>query len=282
VSSPRANQGDRPKLAARGVSKYFWTKDEADPLPALVDVSLDIAAGEFACIVGPSGCGKTTFLNMVAGLLPVDRGTIRIDDRPVAGPGRDRAVVFQQPRLLPWRSTRDNVRYGMQLHRRFDRAEQRARAQAFIDLVGLKGFESRYPAELSGGMQQRVNLARALATDPEILLMDEPFAALDAQTRELMQAELMRIWSGHQKTVLFVTHQIDEAVFLGDRVLVFGTRPGRLKAAFDVPFARPRRLALKRSAEFLALMDQIWTLIEEEAINAGLLGTVTAGELAGA
>jgi len=258
------------KLAAAGVTKHFWTDGAADPVVALSDVSLEVADGEFVCIVGPSGCGKTTFLNIVAGLLPFDSGHIEIGGHKVDGPGRDRALVFQQSSLLPWRNTLDNVLYGMQLHRRFAPAEMQERARRYIDLVGLRGFERHYPAELSGGMQQRVNLARALATDPEILLMDEPFAALDAQTREFMQAELLRIWQKAGKTVIFVTHQIDEAAYLADRVVVFGTRPGRLKAEFDVPFARPRRLELKRAPEFLVLIDGIWRLIEEEAARAGL------------
>jgi NitT/TauT family transport system ATP-binding protein len=261
----------RVKLAASGVDKHFWMKDEPDPILALGNVSLTVDDGEFVCIVGPSGCGKTTFLNIVAGLIPYDGGRIEIGGKQVIGPGRDRAMVFQQACLLPWRSTLDNVMYGMQLHRRFKPDEMKARAQLFVDLVGLRGFERRNPAELSGGMQQRVNLARALATDPEILLMDEPFAALDAQTREFMQAELLRIWRESRKTVMFVTHQIDEAIFLADRVIVFGTRPGHVRAEFAVPFARPRKLTLKRTPEFLALFDKIWTLIEEEAMRAGLV-----------
>ena len=265
-----ASSGD-PKLLAQDVSKVFWIEDEDTPVHALDRVSLNIRDGEFVCIVGPSGCGKTTFLNIVAGLLPQDGGRIEIAGNLARGPGRDRAVVFQQARLLPWRTTFDNVMYGMQLHRRFDEKEMRERAQYYIDLVGLRGFERRHPAELSGGMQQRVNLARALATDPEILLMDEPFAALDAQTREFMQAELLRIWRDTKKTVLFVTHQIDEAVFLSDRVVVFGTRPGRFKADFEVDFPRPRSLSLKRDPRFLATMDDIWRLIEEEAKRAGLM-----------
>ncbi len=259
------------KLIATGVSKYFWMKGEPDPLPALSNVSLSIADGEFVCIVGPSGCGKTTFLNVVTGLLSPDAGRIEIAGKSIDGPGRDRATVFQQSRLLPWRTTIANVMYGMELHRKFPRSEMQDRAHHFINLVGLSGFERRYPTELSGGMQQRVNLARALATDPEILLMDEPFAALDSQTREFMQAELLRIWSHANKTVLFVTHQIDEAAFLADRVLVFGTRPGRLKQEFSVPFQRPRTLGLKRQPEFLALIDGIWSLIEEEGARAGLV-----------
>ena len=228
-------------------------------------MSLSIREGEFVCIVGPSGCGKTTLLNVLTGLLTYELGTVRIDGEVVNGPGISRATVFQQASLLPWRTVTGNVRYGMEMQRRLGEAEMRKRAERLIELTGLAGFEKRYPSELSGGMQQRVNLARALATDPQVLLMDEPFAALDAQTRELMQAELLNIWSTAGKTVVFVTHQIDEAAYLADRVVVMGTRPGRVKAVLDVPFARPRSLSVKRSVEFLRLTDDIWTLVEEEA-----------------
>jgi ABC-type nitrate/sulfonate/bicarbonate transport system ATPase subunit len=274
-----AADGRAIRLAASGVTKHFWIDAQPEPVVALSDVSLKVADGEFVCIVGPSGCGKTTFLNIVAGLIPYTAGSISIGGHAVDGPGRDRAVVFQQSSLLPWRTTLDNVLYGMQLHRRFAADEMQDRARRYIDLVGLGGFEKHYPTELSGGMQQRVNLARALATDPEILLMDEPFAALDAQTREFMQAELLRIWQKAGKTVIFVTHQIDEAAFLADRVVVFGTRPGRLKAEFAVPFARPRTLGIKRAPEFLVLLDQIWQIIEEEASRAGLLRTASEDEV---
>ena len=259
------------KFVAMAVSKYFWMKGEEAPVAALSDVTLSVADREFVCIVGPSGCGKTTFLNIATGLLKPDAGKIEISGRAIDGPGRDRATVFQQSRLLPWRTTLANIMYGMELHRGIAHSEMRERAQHFVDMVGLKGFERRYPAELSGGMQQRVNLARALATGPEILLMDEPFAALDAQTREFMQTELLQIWAKAGTTVLFVTHQIDEAVFLADRVLVFGTRPGRLKQEFIIPFERPRTLALKRRPEFLEVIDDIWSLIEEEGARAGLV-----------
>jgi NitT/TauT family transport system ATP-binding protein len=277
-AAPAARSSRPVRMTARSVGKVFWVEGEPDPTIALQDVSLSIGDGEFVCIVGPSGCGKTTFLNMVAGLLPIDQGTIDIGGKRVDGPGRDRAVVFQQARLLPWRTTFDNVKYGMQLHRRFTPEQMNERTQALIDLVGLRGFERRHPAQLSGGMQQRVNLARALATDPEILLMDEPFAALDAQTREFMQAELLRIWQEAGKTVMFITHQIDEAIYLADRVLVFGTRPGRLRAEFKIPFERPRPLSIKRHPDFLALTDQIWALIEEEASRAGLMHSATGAQ----
>src|SRR5262245_59246750 len=207
-----------PKLEIQGLTKRYYVERDARQVLALSDVSLSVSEGEFVAIVGPSGCGKTTLLNIIAGLLPHELGTIAIDGRPIDRPGLDRAVVFQHASLLPWRTIAGNVRYGMELQRRFDRETVADRTKAFIGLVGLDGFERHYPSELSGGMQQRVNLARALASDPAVLLMDEPFAALDAQTRELMQSELLKIWADAQKAVVFITHQINEAVYLAHRV----------------------------------------------------------------
>jgi NitT/TauT family transport system ATP-binding protein len=244
--------------------RYYVERDEREVL-ALSDVSLSVADGEFMAIVGPSGCGKTTLLNIVAGLLPYDTGTVDIDGSRITGPGVDRAVVFQHASLLPWRTVSGNVRYGMEMQKRFDRAAMAERVERFIRLVGLSGFERHYPSELSGGMQQRVNLARATAADPMVLLMDEPFAALDAQTRELMQAELLKIWSDAHKTVLFITHQINEAVYLADRVAVMSPRPGRLKDVVRIPFERPRPLSLKRETRFLEMEDAIWQIVEEKA-----------------
>jgi NitT/TauT family transport system ATP-binding protein len=243
--------------------RYRVERDEREVL-ALSDVSLSVPEGEFMAIVGPSGCGKTTLLNIVAGLLPYEAGTVSIDGKRVSGPGVDRAVVFQHASLLPWRTVVGNVRYGMEMQKRFDGAVMSQRADHFIKLVGLAGFERHYPSELSGGMQQRVNLARATATDPLVLLMDEPFAALDAQTRELMQAELLKIWAEAHKTVLFITHQINEAVYLADRVAVLSPRPGRLKDVVTIPFERPRPLSLKREPRFLEVEDAIWQLVEEK------------------
>jgi NitT/TauT family transport system ATP-binding protein len=251
------------KLAIENLTKRYYVEREERDVLALSDVSLSVAEGEFMAIVGPSGCGKTTLLNIVAGLLPYEVGTVSIDGRRVVGPGIDRAVVFQQASLLPWRTVAGNVRYGMEMQRRFDRAAMAERGDYFIRLVGLEGFERHYPSELSGGMQQRVNLARATAADPLVLLMDEPFAALDAQTRELMQAELLKIWAAAHKTVLFITHQIDEAVYLADRVAVLSPRPGRVKAVVPIPFERPRPLGLKREPRFLEMEDAIWRLVEE-------------------
>jgi NitT/TauT family transport system ATP-binding protein len=258
------------KLSIDGLSKRYWFERESRDIPALVDVSLSVSDGEFVAVVGPSGCGKTSLMNIVAGLLPYDEGTVSIDGRQVTGPGVDRAVVFQHSSLLPWRTIAGNIRYGMEMQKRFDADTMRSRAEHFVKLVGLSGFENHYPSELSGGMQQRVNLARALAADPVVLLMDEPFAALDAQTREFMQAELLKIWTQAKKTVLFITHQINEAVYLADRVIVMSARPGRVKGTFEIPFSRPRGLELKRDPQFLALEDAIWKLIEEEAGNLGI------------
>ena len=252
------------KLDIKGLTKRYYVERDGRQVLALSDVSLSVAEGEFVAIVGPSGCGKTTLLNVVAGLLHYEVGTVAIDGARVDGPGMDRAVVFQHASLLPWRTIAGNVRYGMEMHKRFDRATMRQRTDDFIQLVGLGGFERHYPSELSGGMQQRVNLARALASDPMVLLMDEPFAALDAQTREHMQAELLKIWSGTRKTVLFITHQINEAVYLADRVVVMSPRPGRIKGVLDVPFERPRPLTMKRDPRFVGLEDAIWQMIEEK------------------
>jgi len=251
------------KLEAREVSVMYMNERTGTRTHALENINLEIYDQEFVAIVGPSGCGKTTFLAAVDGLIPLQGGEIRISGRPVTRPGRDRAVVFQQASLLPWRTVMGNVIYGLQLQGVGAR-EAAARSQEYIDLVGLRGFERYYPNELSGGMQQRVNIARALVCDPEILLLDEPFASLDAQTRELMQAELLRIWLETKKTSLFITHQINEAIYLADRVIVFSSRPGRVRAVIDVGLPRPRELSIKRSPPFLEYEDQIWRLIEDE------------------
>ena len=257
------------KLEISHLSKRYW-RDSRDVL-ALADVSLSVNDGEFLAIVGPSGCGKTSLLNIVAGLLPYQDGAVAIDGKKISGPGTDRAVVFQHSSLLPWRTIAGNVRFGMEMQRRFDEKTMRERTEYFVNLVGLKGFDKHYPNELSGGMQQRVNLARALAADPVVLLMDEPFAALDAQTREFMQAELLKIWSKAQKTVLFITHQINEAIYLADRVVVMSARPGRVKDVFRIPFDRPRTLSLKRDPQFLEIEDKIWQLVEEKPERMGMV-----------
>jgi NitT/TauT family transport system ATP-binding protein len=246
-----------PKLQVSHLGKVFGD------LHALQDINLAVSRGEFICVVGPSGCGKTTFLRIVAGLERATSGEVLLDGRVVHRPGTDRGFVFQTDSLLPWRTVFANAIIGREVAGRVGPAERR-RTMELLKLVGLEGFESYHPRQLSGGMRQRVNLARALAIDPQILLMDEPFAALDAQTREIMQTELVRIWEEGRKTVLFVTHQIDEAVFLSDRVLVFARRPGRLRESVAIELPRPRSLAIKRTPEFVRYVDHIWRLIEDD------------------
>jgi NitT/TauT family transport system ATP-binding protein len=251
------------KVEISGLCKWFGT------LEALKNIDVAVEHGEFIAVVGPSGCGKTTFLRMVAGLEPSTSGTILIDGKPLSGPGNNRGFVFQNDSLLPWRTVMGNALIGPEVAGQVGETE-RKRTLGLLQLVGLGGFENYYPRQLSGGMRQRVNLARALAIDPDVLLMDEPFASLDAQTREIMQTELLRIWEQGRKTVLFVTHQIDEAVFLSDRVLVFARRPGRLQENIEIKLPRPRALALKRTPEFIAYVDRIWTMIEHDVRTAVL------------
>ena len=252
------------KLIANGVLIEYWLERSQSVFTAVKGVDLEVHDGEFVAIVGPSGCGKTTFLNAVDGLLPIGAGSLKLDGREITKPGPDRAMVFQQPGLLPWRTVLGNVIFGVEAQRRMSRDEATLAAKQQIDLVGLSGFEDAYPGELSGGMQQRVNLARALLTDPQMLLLDEPFAALDAQTREMMQLELLKIWSKTKKTALFITHDIKEAIYLADRVIVFTKRPGRVKRTVQIDLDRPRDLRLKRDPAFLRYEDTIWESIQEE------------------
>lgn len=231
-----------------------------ETIQALEDINLAVNEGEFVTIVGPSGCGKTTLLRVVAGLVKPSEGTVRLDGTVVTRPSSDRALVFQSDRLLPWRTVLDNVVLSLEVT---GTAKRKAReiARGYTNLVGLKDFETRYPSELSGGMRQRVNLARSLAVDPRLLLMDEPFANLDALTRDHMQQELLRIWRATRKTVLFITHNVDEAVFLSDRVYVFSARPGRVAADVVVNLPRPRTLDVKGSPEFAALVTQVYGVL---------------------
>ncbi len=252
------------KLAATGVVIEYWLQRSRTLFTAVKGVDLTVRPGEFLAIVGPSGCGKTTFLNAVDGLIPIAEGSLTLDGREITKPGADRAMVFQQPGLLPWRTVLGNVMFGVEAQGSMTKDEAKRRAKQQIELVGLKGFEDAYPLELSGGMQQRVNLARALLTDPEMLLLDEPFAALDAQTREMMQLELLKIWSQTRKTALFITHDIKEAIYLSDRVIVFTRRPGRVKNELEIKLSRPRDLRVKRDPQFLTYEDEIWESIQEE------------------
>lgn len=246
-----------PALSARRFGVTYEDQRNGSLTEAVRNVDLDILPGEFVSIVGLSGCGKSTFLSSVAGLTPYQSGTLHIAGKPVSGPGPDRAVVFQKASLLPWRTVLENVYYGLEL-RGVSKKEREERAWDALELVGLKDFAHFHPRALSGGMQQRTNLARAFASDPEILLMDEPFAALDAITRETLQNELLDIWQRTRKTVLLVTHQIDEAVLLSDRVVVFTERPARIRRQFKVELRRPRTEAAKVDPGFAHLVEKIW------------------------
>ena len=265
------------KIEAVDVTKSFTSRGNGNTgsggchteTQALGGVNLAIPAGEFHVILGPSGCGKSTFLDLVAGLSTPSSGEIRIDGRPVTGPGIDRAVVFQQYALLPWRTALGNVEFGLE-NIEPDKKERTRIATNFLSLVGLSGFQNHYPHELSGGMKQRVAIARALALHPDILLMDEPFAAVDAQTREILQHDLLRIAMETQKTVLFITHSLDEAVFLADRVSVMTARPGKIKQTVAVPLTRAERLDedVKISDAYVKTRHYLWTLLKEEVIRS--------------
>lgn len=250
----------RPKLELIDVRVEYRGRAGHETL-ALDRTSLTIADGEFICIVGPSGCGKTTLLHCLDGLHTPTGGQIILDGKPVHRPGPDRAMVFQSASLMPWRTVMQNVTYGLEMQN-IPKAQRLERGQKMIDLVGLSGFENRHPGELSGGMQQRVNLARALVIDPEVILLDEPFAALDAQTRDLMQTELLRVWDATKKTAIFITHQINEAVYLADRVVVMSARPGRVKEIVKVDLPRPRPASAKRDPRLFELESYISELID--------------------
>jgi NitT/TauT family transport system ATP-binding protein len=238
---------------------------------ALDNVSLEIADREFVALLGPSGCGKSTLLYLVGGFLPVEQGTIRVEDKPIAGPGPDRGIVFQHFALFPWKTVIQNVLYGLE-KQSLARDERLRRAREFIELVGLAGFEDSYPSQLSGGMKQRAAIARTLAIDPRILLMDEPFGALDAQTRSLMQAELLRIWQRSRKTVIFVTHDVQEAVLLAERIAVMSARPGHIKEIVETRFDKGDP-GLSRTPAFIHMVDHVWNLVRGEAILAERGGT---------
>ena len=256
-----------PFIQAQNLTLTFKPKNR-EPVTALTDLNLAVARGEFVSIVGPSGCGKSTFLNVLLGLIRHDSGTLELNGTPIAGPSQERAMVFQEFGLLPWRTVTANVELGLEL-KGIPAAKRAERAADLIKLVGLNGFESHYPHELSGGMKQRVGLARALATEPEVLLMDEPFAALDAQTRDLMQTELLQIWERTNKTVLFVTHSIEEAAYLSDRVIVMTARPGRTKDVLRIDLPRPRDYEMRLTPEFNEIKLRIWEILKEELTSRG-------------
>lgn len=249
----------RPMVSVSGLR--LVRESRGGPLLVLDDVTFDVADREFVAIVGPSGCGKTTLLKALDGLLPKTAGTVVVNGIEVERPGADRGFVFQQDALFPWRTVLSNIRLGLEA-RPGERSQKNQTARDLASLVGLTGFENHFPHQLSGGMRQRVNVARALAVDPQVLLMDEPFSSLDAQTREVMQEELLRIWADRHKTVLFVTHQIDEAAYLADRVIVLSARPGTVRATLPIELPRPRTLELKRTPQFVEIVDRIWQEIE--------------------
>jgi NitT/TauT family transport system ATP-binding protein len=246
--------------------KHVYRPARGRAVPALDEVSLEIGARELVALLGPSGCGKSTLLYLIGGFLPCEGGSICVDGKPVCAPGPDRGIVFQHFALFPWKTVRGNILYGLE-RQGLPRPEREARAQAFIDLVGLKGFEDSYPSQLSGGMKQRTAIARTLAFNPGILLMDEPFGALDAQTRSLMQSELLGILRRDPKTVVFVTHDVQEAVYLADRVAVMSARPGRIKAIVDTRFDKQAPDVFK-SQDFVDKVDELWNLVRVEAIRA--------------
>jgi NitT/TauT family transport system ATP-binding protein len=253
------------QIVIDGVS-HSYRPPRGRPVLALDNLSLAVREREFMALLGPSGCGKSTLLYLIGGFLPVEEGRIRVDGAEVAGPGPDRGVVFQHFALFPWKTVKENVLYGLE-KQHLSREERRRRAQAHIELVGLAGFEDSYPSQLSGGMKQRAALARTLAIDPRILLMDEPFGALDAQTRSLMQEELLRIWERSKKTVIFVTHDVQEAVYLAERIAVMSARPGRIKEIVEARLDRGDP-GLMKSPRFVELVDHVWSLVRGEAIRA--------------
>jgi NitT/TauT family transport system ATP-binding protein len=261
------------KISLHHVGKQFLVRStralpQATVLQALEDITLDVEAGQFLTIVGPSGSGKTTLLDLLGGLSRPTAGHVLVDGQEVTGPGLDRAIVFQQYALFPWRTALANVAFALE-GQEVSKKQRLSRAREYLDLVGLSGFEERYPHELSGGMKQRVAIARSLVYEPGILLMDEPFAALDAQSREQLQDELLRIWRSTGKTVVFITHGIEEAVYLGQRVAVLSSRPGRLKQVVDIDLGeRGADQDLRSDPLFVRYRHEVWNLLHEEVHRA--------------
>ncbi|WP_022892840.1 ABC transporter ATP-binding protein [Agromyces subbeticus] len=258
-----------PLISVRNLTVSYNVARTGKTLTAIEGVDLDVREGEFVTVLGPSGCGKTTFMNVIAGLVKPTSGEVLVDGRPVTGPGPDRAVVFQDYALLPWRTVFDNVKFGLEMQSRLKGDGWRDRVQEAVELVGLKGFESSYPRELSGGMQQRVGLARAIVAEPRILLMDEPLGAVDALTREVMRDEIEKLIAATGKTVLFITHSIEEAILLGDRIVVFKSHPGAIKEVIETGLERPRsERSVQSEPRFLELRDHLWEALQHEATAA--------------
>ena len=276
VDEARVQRGDTepsrqsvPVISAKNLTVGYKLHRERKQLTALRDITVDVDKGEFVVLVGPSGCGKTTFINAIAGLVDPWEGTILVNGQPVKGPGPDRAMVFQDYALMPWRTVESNIRMPFEFQNLgISKQEMDARVRRYIDLVDLTGFEKSFPYELSGGMKQRVGIARALVSEPDILLADEPFAAIDAMTREAMQSELEQFVAKTGQTVIFITHSIDEAVILGDRVVVISYRPGQIKEIVDVNLPRPRfDYDVKTLPEYGDMRDHIWQLVKDEALQ---------------
>jgi NitT/TauT family transport system ATP-binding protein len=269
------------KIQASKIHRQFQVNNDfgkKTKLMVLDDFNLQVREGEFLSILGPSGCGKSTFLNMLAGLDKQDGGQILIDGEPVSDRSFDRGMVFQGYALFPWRTVLENVEIGLQI-RGLEKKEREEIARYYLAMVGLTAFANRYPHQLSGGMKQRVAIARVLAYQPDIMLMDEPFAALDAQTRETLQLELIRIWEADKKTIVFITHSIDEAILLSDRVAVMTARPGRVKEIIDVSLPRPRSEEIRNSSEFAQIRQYAWSLIKDEVTKAqGLQESIEKGQ----
>jgi len=255
-----------PKLVVNDVSKVF-KPIKGEPVVALDRVNFSVEEGEFVSIVGPSGCGKSTLLYIIAGFIPPTSGEVLIDGKPVKEPGPDRGIVFQEYALFPWRTVEGNIRYGLE-EKGLSKEEIKNIVKKYVQMMRLEGFEHKYPKELSGGMKQRVALARTLAYDPDILLMDEPFGALDAQTREIMQEELLNIWRKTRKTIIFVTHSVEEAVYLSQRVIVMTHRPGRIKSIIDVNIDKSQsRIDILASPDFIKTRNLVWSQVREEVLK---------------
>ena len=252
-----------PQISVQGVVKDFNVRDSGRPLRALDGIDLTVGKGEFVVLLGPSGCGKSTLLSIIAGFQHATQGEALQEGKTITGPDRRRTVVFQDYALFPWMTVQENVAFGLKAQG-MGRTERHEIAQKYIAMVRLTGFEQRYPHEISGGMKQRAAIARALAPNPDVLLMDEPFGALDAQTRVLLQEEVARVVHDTGKTVIFVTHSIEEGVFLGDRIVVMSARPGRIKHIYDVPLKKPRTPETRRLNEFVELVEDLWDSLKPE------------------
>ncbi len=278
MSGIKRNEGHGPgEVEVRGVVKRY--ESESSTAVAVEDCSFVVESGKFTVLIGPSGCGKTTLINLIAGYEAPTAGEVRLDGRLVTGPGPDRLVVFQETALFPWMTTIDNVRYGPQVQRTWPRREITAKAEHLLELVGLTDFRDKYPMQLSGGMQRRAELARALINDPAVLLMDEPFRGLDAMTRELMQEYLLRLFEGSERTILFVTSEIDEAILFADHLIVLSRSPGKTRAGISIDLGRPRRLDMLTTRRYAELKNEALAILYDEAVGAFASGVRSASDI---